>query len=345
MIIDCHGHFTTTPPQVAAFRAQQTAEFLRTGKTPVLEPPPVSDEEIHEAIDKNQLRIMRERGIDLTVFSPRAMGMDHHMGNEDTNVVWASYCNKLVHRACQMFPDHFAGVCQLPQAAGVRPGSRVFEELERCILEYGFIGANLNPDPTGGRWSDPPLWDKDWWYPLYAKMVELDIPAMIHVSGSCNPHFDAVATHYINGDTTAFVQFLTSDIFKDFPTLKFIIPHGGGAAPYHWGRYRGLALDKGLGPLEDRVLNNVYFDTCVYHQLGIDFLLRVVPTRNILFASETVGAVKGIDPLTGHHFDDTRRYIDATDVIGDSQKQQIYANNALGVYPRLRAHPRCRDCT
>ena len=345
MIIDCHGHFTTTPPQVAAFREQQTAEFLQTGRTPDLEPPAVTDEEIHEAIDKNQLRIMRERGIDLTVFSPRAMGMDHHMGNEDTNVVWAWYCNALVHRACQMFPDHFVGVCQLPQAAGVKPGGRVFEELERCVLEYGFIGANLNPDPTGGRWSDPPLWDKDWWYPLYAKMVELDIPAMIHVSGSCNPHFNAVATHYINGDTTAFVQFLTSDIFKDFPTLKFIIPHGGGAAPYHWGRYRGLSLDKGLGPLEDRVLNNVYFDTCVYHQLGIDFLLRVVPTKNILFASETVGAVKGIDPLTGHYFDDTRRYIEATDVVGDAQKRQIYANNALGVYPRLRAHPRCRDCT
>ena len=89
----------------------------------------------------------------------------------------------------------------------------------------------------------------------------------------------------------------------------------------------------------------MYFDTCVYHQLGIDFLLRVVPTKNILFASETVGAVKGIDPLTGHYFDDTRRYIEATDVIGDVQKRQIYANNALGVYPRLRAHPRCRDCT
>jgi 4-oxalmesaconate hydratase len=235
-------------------------------------------------------------------------------------------------------------VCQLPQASGVAPGARAIAELERCVNEFGFIGANLNPDPTGGRWSDPPLWDKKWWYPLYEKMVELDVPAMIHVSGSCNPHFNAVATHYINGDTTAFVQFMTSDIFKDFPTLKFIIPHGGGAAPYHWGRYRGMAQDMGLPPLEEKVLNNVFFDTCVYHQPGIDLLLRVLPTKNILFASETVGAVQGIDPLTNCYYDDTKRYIDASPSADLQQKQQMFAHNALGVYPRLRAHPRCQSC-
>jgi 4-oxalmesaconate hydratase len=340
MIIDVHGHFTTTPPQVADFRKRQVAEFKRSGQV-LTEPPPVSDTEIRAGIEPNQLRIMKERGVDLTIFSPRAIGMDHHEGNEATNIVWARYCNDLIDRACRLFPDQFVGVCQLPQAPGVRPGKAVIDELERCVNTLGFIGANLNPDPTGGHWGDPPLWDKDWWYPLYDKMVELNVPAMIHVSGSCNPHFNAVATHYINGDTTAFVQFLTSDIFKDFPTLKFIIPHGGGAVPYHWGRYRGIALDMGLPPLEEKVLSNVFFDTCVYHQAGIDLLLSVVPPENILFASETVGAVQGIDPLTGHYFDDTRRYIDGSRVADEALRRKVYSENALGVYPRLRSHPRC----
>jgi 4-oxalmesaconate hydratase len=344
MIIDCHGHFTTTPPQVVDFRIRQVAFFQRTGGTLDETPPSVSDAEIRAGIDGNQLRLMKERGIDLTVFSPRALGMDHHAGNEDANVQWARYSNDLVHRVCQLYPDHFAGACQLPQTAGVAPGGRVIEELERCVTELGFVGANLNPDPSGGRWSDPPLWDRDWWYPLYEKLVELDVPAMIHVSGSCNPHFDAVATHYINGDTTAFVQFMTSDILKDFPTLRFVIPHGGGAVPYHWGRYRGIAQDRGLPLLEESVLRNLYFDTCVYHQAGIDLLLRVLPASNILFASETVGAVQGVDPLTRHHFDDTRRYIDASSAADDLEKRRIYAGNALGVYPRLRAHSRCAGC-
>ena len=104
---------------------------------------------------------------------------------------------------------------------------------------------------------------------------------------------------------------MTSDLFKDFPTLRFIIPHGGGAVPYHWGRFRGIAQDLKRPPLPELMLNNVFFDTCVYHQPGIDLLLKVIPVDNILFASEMVGAVRGIDPETGHYFDDTKRYIDA----------------------------------
>ena len=345
MIIDVHGHFTTTPPQVADFRKRQVEHFERTGHALPDAPPAVSDEEIRAGLEPNQLRKMRERGVDLTIFSPRAIGMDHHTCDEASNVVWARYANDLVYRACQLYPQQFVPACQLPQAAGVPPRERVFEELQRCVVERGFVAANMNPDPTGGRWTDPPLWDRDWWYPLYEKLVELDIPAMIHVSGSCNPHFNpAVAAHYLNGDTAAFVQCMTSDLFKDFPTLRFVIPHGGGAVPYHWGRYRGIAQDMGLAPLEESVLRNVYFDTCVYHQPGIDLLLKVVPDANILFASETVGAVQGVDPQTGHAFDDTRRYIEASSSATPQSRQRIFEANALGVYPRLRSHPACSDC-
>ena len=111
--------------------------------------------------------------------------------------------------------------------------------------------------------------------------------------------FHATGAHYINGDTTAFMQFIAGDLFKDFPTLKFIIPHGGGAVPYHWGRYRGLAQDMKRPPLAEHLLKNVFFDTCVYHQPGIELLAKVIPVDNILFASEMVGAVQGIDPETG----------------------------------------------
>jgi 4-oxalmesaconate hydratase len=166
-------------------------------------------------------------------------------------------------------------------------------------------------------------------------MVELDVPAMVHVAASCNPNFHGTGAHYMNGDTAAFMQFLTSDLFKDFPTLKFIIPHGGGAVPYHWGRYRGLAQDLQRPPLPELLLNNVFFDTCVYHQKGVDLLTSVVPVENVLFASEMVGAVKGIDPETGHRFDDTRRYIDGAAHLSPQQRGQIFEHNARRVYGRL----------
>jgi len=81
-------------------------------------------------------------------------------------------------------------------------------------------------------------------------------------------------------------------------------------------------------------MQNVFFDTCVYHQPGIDLLVRVIDAGNILFGSEMVGAVRGVDPQTGHYFDDTKRYIDAADLT-DAQRSAVYEGNARRVYPRL----------
>jgi 4-oxalmesaconate hydratase len=157
---------------------------------------------------------------------------------------------------------------------------------------------------------------------------------MIHVSGSCNHNFHATGAHYLNADTTAFMQFLEGDLFRDFPALRFIIPHGGGAVPYHWGRYRGLADMLKRPPLREHVMKNVFFDTCVYHQPGIDLLFRVIDVDNILFGSEMVGAVRGIDPETGCYFDDTKRYVDAL-AIPAEDKRKVFELNARRVYPRL----------
>jgi len=133
------------------------------------------------------------------------------------------------------------------------------------------------------------------------------------------------------------MQLIQGDLFKDFPTLKFVVPHGGGAAPYHWGRYRGLAQELGKPLLGEHLLHNVFFDTCVYHQPGIDLLTRVIPLDNILFASEMIGAVRGIDPETGFHYDDTRRYIEASPQLSAADRHRIYEGNARRVYPRLDA--------
>ena len=206
------------------------------------------------------------------------------------------------------------------------------EELRRCVAR-GFIGCNLNPDPSGGRFDAPELTDR-YWYPFYEAMVDLDVPAMIHVSGSCNPGLHATGAYYIAADTIAFMQLLKGDLFKDFPELRFIIPHGGGAVPYHWGRYRGLADMLKQPALDTHLMNNVFFDTCVYHQPGIDLLNEVIETKNILFGSEMVGAVRGIDPETGFHFDDTKRYVDALPLTPE-ERHAIFEVNARRVFPRL----------
>jgi 4-oxalmesaconate hydratase len=157
------------------------------------------------------------------------------------------------------------------------------------------------------------------------------------VSTSCNACFHTTGAHYLNADTTAFMQCVQGDLFKDFPTLRFLIPHGGGAVPYHWGRFRGLAQELKKPLLDEHVLNNIFFDTCVYHQPGIDLLNTVIPVKNVLFASEMIGAVRGIDPTTGHYYDDTKRYIDASTILSVAEKQAIFEGNTRRVFPRLDA--------
>jgi 4-oxalmesaconate hydratase len=339
MIIDCHGHFTTAPRTLHAWRAKQ----LEFADEPAKQPKPadlvISDDEIRDAIVGGQLKLQKERGGDLVVFSPIAGQMAHHLGNEHTSRVWSEVCNDLIYRVTELFPDNFAAVCQLPQSPGAPPANCI-PELRRCVEQLGFVGCNLNPDPSGGYWTGPPLTDRSF-YPLYEALVELDVPAMVHVSSSCNPCFHGTGAHYINGDTTAFMQFLLADIFKDFPALRFVIPHGGGAVPYHWGRYRGLALDL-KRPSVESMLNNVFFDTCVYHYPGIELLTRVVPIDNILFGSEMIGAVRGKDPATGQFFDDTKKYVDACQNLSAGDRHKIFEGNVRRVYPRLDARLRAR---
>lgn len=330
MIIDCHGHYTTAPAPLKDYRARQTAAFEQgLALAPDFH---IGDDQIRDTLEANQIRVQRDRGVDLTLFSPTAGGMAHHVGDAITSRHWTQACNDLIHRATQLFPDQLAPVCQLPQSPGVSPANCV-DELTRCVEELGFVGCNVNPDPSDGYWTGPPLTDRHW-YPLYEKMVELDVPAMVHVSCSCNPNFHHTGAHYLNADTSAFMQFLLSDLFVDFPTLRFVIPHGGGAVPYHWGRYEGLAQQLKRPPLE-QLMKNVFFDTCVYHRPGIELLLEVVPADNVLFASEIIGAVKGVNPRTGFNYDDTKRYIDAVEWLQPEHRAKVLGGNALRVYPRL----------
>ena len=329
LIIDCHGHYTTAPPAHNDWREAQKAAFAVGGKVP--DYPSISDDAIRESLEQNQLRLLRERGADMTIFSPRASAMAPHVGDESVARVWARVNNDLIKRCAELYPERFVPVCMLPQSpAADMQGS--IEELQRCV-DMGFVGCNLNPDPGGGHCKHPPLTDK-FWYPFYERMVDLDVPAMIHVSGSCNPGLHATGGYYIAADTIAFMQLIQGDLFKDFPTLRLIIPHGGGAVPYHWGRYRGLADMLKQPDLANHVMNNVFFDTCVYHQPGINLLADVIDNKNILFGSEMVGAVRGIDPTTGHYFDDTKRYIDALD-ISDEERHAIFEGNTRRVFPRL----------
>lgn len=325
MIIDCHGHFTTAPP---AHDAYWSDLLDSSGKVPAA--PAISDDAIAEALSANQLKVAAARGIDMTLLSPKASAMGHHVPDRRVARAWAEAANDLVLRASSIFPDSFAPVCQLPQYPGVQVEDLV-AELRRCV-EAGAVGVNINPDPSGGLWSSPVVTDS-YWFPLYEAMSELEVPGMFHVSGSCLESVHTLGAYYLHADTTVFMQLVAADLFELFPDLKIVIPHGGGSVPYHWGRFRGLAARLERPPIE-RLLGSVYFDTAVYHQPGIDLLVEVVGLENLVFASEMLGAVRGADPNTGIDYDHTLHYLKSSLTDADSL-ERVCTVNPRTVYQRL----------
>jgi 4-oxalmesaconate hydratase len=307
MIIDVHGHYTTAPAALGAWRDLQIAGLKDPSKTPSVADLKISDDEIRETIETNQLRLMKERGSDLTIFSPRASFMAHHIGDFRPPAPGPPSATSCASASAELFPDHFIPAAMLPQSPGVDPHlhSRA-GQVRGAIRQRGH-----QPEPRSlGRPLDFAPAVRQELVPHLRKDGGVRHPAMIHVSTSCNaastPRAATTCRHHGLHAVPDFgsVQGLPDPEVPDSPWRRRV--------PYHWGRFRGLAQEMKKPLLEEHLLNNIYFDTCVYHQPGINLLTEVIPTKNILFASEMIGAVRGIDPQTGHYYDDTKRYIEAT---------------------------------
>ena len=127
MIIDIHGHYTTAPKALEDWRNRQIGALGNPAAMPKAAELRIGDDELRESIERNQLRLMRERGLDLTIFSPRASFMAHHIGDFQVSSTWAAICNELCHRVSTLFPDHFAPAAMLPQSPGVDPATCIPE--------------------------------------------------------------------------------------------------------------------------------------------------------------------------------------------------------------------------
>ena len=168
MIIDCHGHYTTAPKALEKWRNQQIAGIKDPADAQGADLK-ISDDEMRESIETNQLRLMKERGNDLTLFSPRASFMAHHIGDFEVSSTWAAICNELCFRVRSCSPrTSCRWRCCRSRPASTR--RTCIPELVKCIEQYGGVGINLNPDPSGGHWKEPPLTDKTgtrstrrWW--------------------------------------------------------------------------------------------------------------------------------------------------------------------------------------
>ena len=177
------------------------------------------------------------------------------------------------------------------------------------MTELGFVGCLLDPDPFEGE-GDPPGLGEEYWYPLYDKLRQLDVPAMIH-SASCSSPRESYSLHFINEESIAVLGLVGSKVFADFPTLKVVVAHGGGAIPYQIGRFRSPGLRRG----DSRGFPRQAPSAALRHlhsEEGLELLFKVVGLANCLFGTERPGTGGGSIRRPVEALDDLRPVVEGS---------------------------------
>ena len=324
MIIDSHAH-VQMPPECYRYMSE-----LVGGRANPTATPKIPDASVRTAAE-NTLKIMDSVGTDVQLISPRPYIQLHSLRPAAVTQHWTRFVNDIIARQAALFPDRIKGVAGLPQHRLESPAVHCVAELERCVKELGFVGTLINPDPTEGDEAPPPGLGDPFWHPLYEKMCELDVPALIHSASSCQPR-ESYTLKFINEESIAIVSMLESGLFERFPKLKIVVPHGGGAIPYQMGRFRAWSSRRGETTSFDDKLKQLYFDTAIYSKESIEFLLRIVGTANVLFGTEKPGTGSAPNRETGRDYDDLKPVIESIDWLSPQDREAIFAANAAGLY-------------
>jgi len=287
-----------------------------------------SEEQLKVAVDHHINTIMNEVGTDIQFISPRPFQLMH---SETPSKIVHYYCeasNDVDAMTVKIAPDRYRAVASIPQVPN-EPVKTWIPELERCVNELGMIGLIINPDPWEGRDIFPGMGDEVW-FPLYEKMVELDVPALIHSATTVNP-WDYYQNYFITTETSCILQMVEKRVFKTFPNLKIIVAHGGGSIPYQIGRWRSN-FGRMMGLDFDEELRKFYFDTGLYNVESLELLFKLCGTDRCMFGTERPGVGTVKDPRTGRWLDETRYIIEDFGWLSAEEKKMIFEDNARKLF-------------
>jgi 4-oxalmesaconate hydratase len=322
LIIDTHAHTVSNrkaPTYGALMGRWTTLEAAGTyGGRPRL-----PDEEELIAGVQRQLELMDAVGTDIQLTSPRPFVLKHSHKPGQIVHWWCALNNDVIALQARHYPERVKGIAGLPQVSGA-PVTDIMEELHRCIDDLGFVGVLLNPDPSEGAGTAPTL-DDEYWYPLYEELSKRDVPALIHSAGCYGR--ESYSEHFISEESLAINSMIRGRVFSTFPSLKIIVPHGGGSIPYQLGRWVAHQRVSRPGePFEDD-LKRFWFDTTLYTRGALALLIDTVGPDRVLFGTERPGS--------GHELEDLKPVIESLDGLKPTDLELIFEGNARKVFSRL----------
>jgi len=219
MIVDIHGH-TNAPASLYAYKAGLTSSRGAHGRGN----PGLTEEGMQASVKNHLANHLDKVGTDIQFLSPRPFQLMHSEKPEKIVHYWVEANNDAIAMSVKIAPTRYRGVAGLPQCAGV-PITNTFDEIDRCVNDLGFVGIMINPDPFEGSGEHAPGMGDEYWYPLYEKMVQLDVPALIHSAG-CKDPWDTYSNYFIAVETRVIISMVASGTFDKFPNLKIIVAHG-----------------------------------------------------------------------------------------------------------------------
>jgi 4-oxalmesaconate hydratase len=333
-VIDAHAHLVAP----ASLYAHRSNLLVSGGQYGDPYRAAIPDADLEKSASQN-VAIMDAVGTDIQLLSPRPFLMINGEARWEDITSWVWDQNDSIARTIEMHPTRFRGVGALPQQSG-RPVESLFDEIQRVIDELGFVGVLINPDPGEGSGKTPPLGDA-YWFPLYERLCELDLPGHVH-SGNCANGRETYDEHFIAEESLAITSIYRAGVFERFPPLKLMVSHGGGAVPYQVGRWRShreMARASGRIPKDaprfDDILKKFWFDTVVHHKASLELLIDVVGTDRCCFGTERPGSGGGIDFATGRPMDDLKPVIESIERLSQSDRKLIFEDNARRLFSRL----------
>jgi predicted TIM-barrel fold metal-dependent hydrolase len=329
-VLDVHSH-VSVPPGSRALLASLLASNSPL-KSPLSEGgrDQATPEEYRKSVDTH-IAYMDDRDIDVQIIGPRPFIM---MGQMPQHLLpgWTRYVNDTIKQQVDFYPDRFLGAAQLPQLSSAEDLTHCLPELERCVNELGFVAAYVSPDPAGVR-STPGMHEA-YWYPLYQKCEEMQIPIIVHGTTCLDPRFGVVPQNYQLGfviEQYLATQFLShGDVFERFPNLKVVVCHCGGALD------RFIPSDPHLAQKD--LSNNLFFDTCAH---DVNYLTAAVKQRGVerlVFGTEAPGsgaAVRHEGEGPGKTGDDLVPVISSFDFLTPDDLKKIFNTNPAKVFPQL----------
>ena len=329
-VIDAHGH-VNAPPQLYAYKSGLLASSGVHGQGSS----GVTEELLAPIVKRHVEGTLDKVGTDVQFLAPRPFQLMHSERPAKIVDWWCKANNDAIAMSVKLAPDRYRGVCGLPQVWGESPRN-CLEELERCVVEMGFVGCMIDPDPSEGQDLNVPTMENEYWYPLYEKMVELDVPALMHTA-ACKNSRESYSNHFITEESIQVLAMANSRLFEDFPNLKIIVCHGGGSIPYHIGRWRATRIrQREFTETFDESIKKLYYDTVLYNPESLELLFKIIGTDRCMFGTENPGTGSAQDPVTGKWLDDTKPDIEGISWLTEEDKANVFENVARAAHPRFK---------